>query len=570
MEKLKKMRSTKSDSQNTEKKVNDIRVLPDSPYPTPTSQYSPRLFISTITDIVKSLDHSMCTIAEHIVNAQRSKDADKEILVLENIDTKLAEIVTNIQQPQDNNKETSILQKIEGKLSILVDSVCEIKNCPRDNPPVNKTKDEENLINHRLSQIEYRLSLIENGNMTQKQTEKNGTNKQTVQNVQKPEEEQSKNDDRVNNDNKRYTVQTKVNEKNTVKSSIKNKPETTNINTNENTHRPSEKKNVRKFRGKDDPLSNLYMGQHKIKVDNMFYIASEQYYQSESAKHHKMNDLKEKIEKSNNTRHIFNISKNITVNKEWNQKKRGVMKKVLIQKYLYVPEFRQSLIDSGTQTIIEDTYDPYWGGLNGGLNVMGQLLMEIRENPPSLPKTPLEKVANDQMKSVLCLMDSNGYSVDFRRTLPKHHTKVRRCPTIEKAVEAVHDEVGPEPHCVLIHTGTNNLISDEKPADLYLDLTTEIKNKWPNTRLVVSKLLPRGGTKLNKKLKMFNNTIENHYLFDTETEIIDHSDLLWGENPNHYYYLQEQKQGRVMPLLHLNNQGIANLASKFRYALKNL
>ena len=53
------MRSTKSDSQNTEKKVNDIRVLPDSPYPTPTSQYSPRLFSQAIDSDVSMNDPNL-------------------------------------------------------------------------------------------------------------------------------------------------------------------------------------------------------------------------------------------------------------------------------------------------------------------------------------------------------------------------------------------------------------------------------------------------------------------------------------------------------------------------------
>ena len=529
--------------------------------------------ISTITDVIKSLDHSMCLIAEHIVNANKPKENSNET-VLQSIESKLSELVSNITQAQENEYETSVtvLENIDCKLSTIADSVCEIRNYLIDNHRVKNHNDQENTIEHRLSQVEKRLSLIESGGTTQKiiHNEEENVNNQTGQNVQKPIKEQNQNASKVNSHDKTDTVQSKVNEKNQVKSSTNSKAKATKTNANENTHRPGEMKNVRKFRGKDDPLSNLYMGQNKIKVDNVFYIASEQYYQSESAKHHKMYDLKEKIEASNNTRHIFNISKNITVNKEWNQRKRAVMKKVLIQKYLYVPEFRESLKDSGSATIIEDTYDPYWGGLGGGLNVMGELLMEIRANPPLLSKTPLEQVPNEQRKSVLCLMDSNGYNVDFRRTLPRHHTKVRKCPTIEKAIETVHDETGPEPYCILIHTGTNNLINDDKPADLYIDLTTEIKKKWPNARLVISKLLPRGGSKLNKKLKMFNNIIENNFLFDTNADIIDHSDLLWGENPNHYYYLQEQKQGRVMPLLHLNNQGLANLASKFRYALKNL
>ena len=542
--------------------------------------------IPTITEIIRSLDDSMCKIAEHITQSQEPKGVETEISVLKKIDTNLAELLSS-EQPRNNDPEITLLTSIDSKLSLLVNSMNDMKNCLCNKPPAEKQKNTENAIEERVALIELRLALIEQGNTMSSRAEDKQDSAMTKTKSEKELQQnnvifRTKEHEEPDKNSQNHTTQSKANEKCKVKTSnVNNKTEPLNNGTNANSHRsntninqnvnnPDNMENIRKFKGKDDPLSNLYMGQYKIKVDDVYYIGSEQYYQSECAKHHRMYDLKEKIDRSNSTIHIFNISKKIKASKEWNQKRKTVMKKAIMQKYLYVPEFRDALKDSGNARIVENTYDPYWGGLGGGLNTMGKLLMEIRDNPPALPATPLERVPNEKVQSVLCLVDSNGYNIDYRRTLPMYHTKVRKCPTIEGAIETVRDEEGPEPQFVLIHTGTNNLINDETPAELYLELVSEIKNKWSNTKIIVSKLLPRGGTKVTKKLRVFNNTIENQLLFNADVELIDHSDLLWGENPNHNFYVQEQKAGRNMPLLHLNNAGLANLASKFRYILKRL
>jgi ribA/ribD-fused uncharacterized protein len=67
---------------------------------------------------------------------------------------------------------------------------------------------------------------------------------------------------------------------------------------------------------------------------------------------------------------------------DWDEYKRFVMKECCMAKFLQHPELRKQLMDTGDEELMEDSpVDWYWGcGADGtGKNVLGQVLMEIRE-----------------------------------------------------------------------------------------------------------------------------------------------------------------------------------------------
>lgn len=86
-----------------------------------------------------------------------------------------------------------------------------------------------------------------------------------------------------------------------------------------------------------------------------------------------------KAEKSNDARLL---GQKVTMRPDWDQVKRSVMKECVMAKFLQHPELRKQLMETGTEELIEDSpIDWYWGcGKDGtGQNVLGQVLMEIRE-----------------------------------------------------------------------------------------------------------------------------------------------------------------------------------------------
>lgn len=83
--------------------------------------------------------------------------------------------------------------------------------------------------------------------------------------------------------------------------------------------------------------------------------------------------------KANDTRLL---GQKVTMRPDWDQVKRAVMKECCMAKFLQHPELRKLLMETGDEVLMEDSpVDWYWGiGKDGtGQNVLGQVLMEIRE-----------------------------------------------------------------------------------------------------------------------------------------------------------------------------------------------
>lgn len=76
------------------------------------------------------------------------------------------------------------------------------------------------------------------------------------------------------------------------------------------------------------------------------------------------------------------LGQEVTMRPDWDQVKRSVMKECCLAKFLQHPDLRKLLMETGTEELMEDSpVDWYWGiGKDGtGQNVLGQVLMEIRE-----------------------------------------------------------------------------------------------------------------------------------------------------------------------------------------------
>lgn len=86
-----------------------------------------------------------------------------------------------------------------------------------------------------------------------------------------------------------------------------------------------------------------------------------------------------KVEKANDARLL---GQKVSMVPDWEQLKRGIMKECCMAKFLQHPELRKQLMKTGSEELIEDSkIDWFWGcGADGtGQNVLGQVLMEIRE-----------------------------------------------------------------------------------------------------------------------------------------------------------------------------------------------
>jgi ribA/ribD-fused uncharacterized protein len=83
------------------------------------------------------------------------------------------------------------------------------------------------------------------------------------------------------------------------------------------------------------------------------------------------------------------IGKRIPLRNNWEEIKLSVMEDLLRQKFGVRPNFKQKLLDTGNEELIEGNYwhDNYWGNCKckkcidkPGLNMLGKLLMKIRSD----------------------------------------------------------------------------------------------------------------------------------------------------------------------------------------------
>jgi ribA/ribD-fused uncharacterized protein len=102
-------------------------------------------------------------------------------------------------------------------------------------------------------------------------------------------------------------------------------------------------------------------------------------YQAEKTSIQSEKDEIWKAVKANDSRLL---GQKVTMRPDWDEYKRFVMKECCLAKFLQHPDLRKQLMATGDEVLIEDSpVDWYWGcGSDGtGKNVLGQVLMEIRE-----------------------------------------------------------------------------------------------------------------------------------------------------------------------------------------------
>jgi len=140
-----------------------------------------------------------------------------------------------------------------------------------------------------------------------------------------------------------------------------------------------------KFYIREDPygfLSNFCRAlQTNYSEEEYFYKTNEHWYQSHKAKELKMKNW---IQKAPTAYAAMMAGRNLKPEEiidDWNNKKIEVMKEGLFLKFKQNNELKSALLKTGYALLIEDSpTDMFWGGkLKGSKNMLGKLLMEVRE-----------------------------------------------------------------------------------------------------------------------------------------------------------------------------------------------
>jgi ribA/ribD-fused uncharacterized protein len=122
---------------------------------------------------------------------------------------------------------------------------------------------------------------------------------------------------------------------------------------------------------------------YPIIIDNVVWDTSEHYFQAMKFPHDP--DYQEKIRTTKICSDIKKLGGNrqIKLRSDWEEVKENIMMIALRAKFDQYPELKQLLLSTVGNSIVEHTEnDSYWGdgGDGSGLNRLGILLVELREN----------------------------------------------------------------------------------------------------------------------------------------------------------------------------------------------
>ena len=111
-----------------------------------------------------------------------------------------------------------------------------------------------------------------------------------------------------------------------------------------------------------------------------------------------------------------------------------------------------------------------------------------QQHPPEQASPPTKQHKWD----IVLLIDSNGKFLDEKRLFPNHSTIKIGCPTTNRALDLLSEEHLGSPGHIIIHTGTNDLRDQqERVATSLKAVINKASNTFPNTKIVMSTLLPR-------------------------------------------------------------------------------
>ena len=157
------------------------------------------------------------------------------------------------------------------------------------------------------------------------------------------------------------------------------------------------------------------------------------------------------------------------------------------------------------------------------------------ENTTTIPEetTATQHTATQHPKPVntvnaetIILCDSNGRNLKPSILCPNTTTRYIRCPTITHGISITQETQFPKAKTFIIHCGTNDieqLDASETLENLKM-LVSQFHNKYPQSQVIVSLLLPRAD-KLNQTVNSLNENIEKELKDTPKTVTVKHTNI---------------------------------------------
>ncbi|KAK3082442.1 hypothetical protein FSP39_019797 [Pinctada imbricata] len=267
----------------------------------------------------------------------------------------------------------------------------------------------------------------------------------------------------------------------------------------------------------------LYWNKHR-------FHSVEQAFQYEKALRHGEKSLASKIDQSRHAGIAKKLGRQVKLDPRWDIEKERLMYNLLRTKSRQCGEFREKLIESGENQLLENKPDPYWGiGKDGkGMNVLGKMMVELRsellqrmEKEKSKPKAVV--IGSSLVKNMRGDWLSSRVSTD-----------VHIAYTIPAAKEKMQD-IPCDTNVVLFQLLSNDVkkMSESKCVEDLENLVKLTKEKCRSARIIISLPPNRGDSRsLNTKTDVVNAHVKSLFAEDNIVSICDNSNLSYRGEPN--------------------------------------
>lgn len=237
----------------------------------------------------------------------------------------------------------------------------------------------------------------------------------------------------------------------------------------------------------------------------------------------------------------------------------------------------------------EDTGHPHWGGRgvndgmegqqswkNPGVTQDAYMLPSAHidtprpdtSSPLSSPYAKDRNTPSRHMTTVAILGDSNTAQLDPLKMTQKVSINLHPCYTSDQALLAVKQ--GHSADITVLHTGTNDL-KYKTPEEIVGTIAKTAKIICSQyKKVIISKLLPREGLQINQDVSHTNYLLEREFKNYRDIYIVDSEGYSLHGRPREDLYRQQYRDGRKVPLLHLNKQGLIILSKEIQKGIRSL
>ncbi len=126
---------------------------------------------------------------------------------------------------------------------------------------------------------------------------------------------------------------------------------------------------------------------------------------------------------------------------------------------------------------------------------------------------------------IALLIDSNGKFIDIKKLFPRHRAVKHWCPNTDKALELLTESQLGHPSHIIIHTGTNDLRSQQdRVSDSLRAVVEKARHTFPNSKIILSTLLQRKDFHPNT-INKINSNISRHCALVPNVYLAHHPDL---------------------------------------------